>query len=90
MVEEITAAPIDSLEALAQHADYSLLDTLCPDPQATADGTDREPRQVFQGHYVPVKPMPIEDLVYVVHSIAFLSVFWYPYNMTFTLPYAML
>ncbi len=71
MAEEITAAPIDSLEALAQHADYSLLDTLLPDPQASEDGTDHEPRQVFRGHYVPVKPTPIENPLYVMHSSAF-------------------
>lgn len=41
---------VDSLEALAMHADYLLLDTLLPDSEATKDGNDREPRQVFRDH----------------------------------------
>ena len=52
----------------SQRADYSLLGALKPDPQATADGNDHRPRQVFSGHYVPVKPTPIPDPHYVAHS----------------------
>lgn len=49
----------------AQRADYSLLDSLQADPQATADGHDHRPRQVFSGHYVPVTPtaIPAPELV---------------------------
>jgi uncharacterized protein YdiU (UPF0061 family) len=56
--------------AFAQRADYSLLQALQPDPQATADGNDHRPRQVFSGHYVPVKPTPLPEPAYVAHSSA--------------------
>ncbi|HHD77378.1 MAG TPA: hypothetical protein ENK97_01150, partial [Campylobacteraceae bacterium] len=59
---------IDSLEALAPLADYSLIKTLNPDPDATDHGVDHDPRQVFSGHYVPVNPTPIETPHYIAHS----------------------
>lgn len=57
-----------TLEEFAQHANYSLLDSLTPDPQATWDGDDHMPRQVFSGHYVPVTPTSLAAPKYVVHS----------------------
>ncbi|MCG9582365.1 protein adenylyltransferase SelO family protein [Vibrio tubiashii] len=63
-----TSARIFDLNDLAKAADYSLLDTLVPDPDATEDGQDFYPRQVFSGHYVPVMPTPIADPVYIAHS----------------------
>ena len=66
MSEKPTA--ISSLEEIADVADYSLLRTLKRDPDATADGVDHAPRQVFSGHYVPVKPTPIEHPEYVAHG----------------------
>ncbi|SET68353.1 Uncharacterized conserved protein YdiU, UPF0061 family [Marinobacter segnicrescens] len=63
----ITVATLDDLSALA---DYSLMDTLNCDPEAKADGVDHSPRQVFSGHYVPVRPTPIEDPEYVAHGKA--------------------
>ena len=54
--------------AFAQGADYSLLDSLRADPQATGDGRDHRPRQVFSGHYVPVQPTPLPQPKYVAHS----------------------
>lgn len=65
----ITVATLDDLSALA---DYSLMDTLNCDPEAKADGVDHSPRQVFSGHYVPVRPTPIEDPEYVAHGKALL------------------
>ncbi|WP_434581510.1 protein adenylyltransferase SelO family protein [Sulfurimonas sp. NW15] len=62
---------IKTLNDLAQLAEYSLMDRLNPDPNATADGADHAPRQVFSGHYVPVKPTPIENPVYIAHSKTF-------------------
>ena len=59
---------IRTLDELAPLADYSLMDTLNRDPDANEDGVDHAPRQVFTGHYVPVKPTPIADPVYVAHS----------------------
>ena len=59
-----------TLAAFAQRADYSLLDALRADPQATADGHDHRPRQVFSGHYVPVTPTPLPDPELLAHSSA--------------------
>lgn len=59
---------INTLNDLALLADYSLMDTLNPDPEASSDGIDHKPRQVFSGHYVPVNPTPIEEPVYIAHS----------------------
>ncbi|WP_320674082.1 protein adenylyltransferase SelO [Prochlorococcus sp. MIT 1341] len=52
----------------SQRADYSLMDSLHADPQATNDGHDYKPRQVFSGHYVPVTPTPIPESEYITHS----------------------
>jgi uncharacterized protein YdiU (UPF0061 family) len=62
---------VSSLEDLAKLADYSLINTLNCDPDATSDGEDHRPRQVFTGHYVPVKPTPIAEPEYIVHSNVF-------------------
>lgn len=66
-----TAATVLTLDDLAKCANYSLMDTLNGDPQATANGADHEPRQVFSGHYVPVKPTPISEPEYITHSKTF-------------------
>ena len=57
-----------TLAEFAQRADYSLLESLQPDPQASADGIDHRPRQVFSGHYVPVTPTPLPAPELVAHS----------------------
>ncbi|MEL6760731.1 MAG: hypothetical protein AAFP04_10040, partial [Myxococcota bacterium] len=58
--------PLDTtLEEVAAGADYSLLDSLRADPHSTETGEDHEPRQVFSGHYVPLKPTPLGDPEYV-------------------------
>lgn len=59
---------INRLDDLAELANYSLMDTLNPDPDAKEDGFDHSPRQVYSGHYVPVKPTPIEAPIYIAHS----------------------
>jgi uncharacterized protein YdiU (UPF0061 family) len=64
---------IDTLEALAAKADYSLMDTLTPNPDAREDGIDHAPREVRSGHYVPVKPTPLPDPEYVAHSKPFFA-----------------
>ncbi|GGX54567.1 protein adenylyltransferase SelO [Saccharospirillum salsuginis] len=61
-------APITTLDELAEHASYSLVESLQCDPNATEDGVDHAPRQVFSGHYVPVNPTPIPNPEYVAHS----------------------
>jgi len=69
-MEEIkqSSAAVETLNDLADLVNYSLMNTLTCDPEATEDGIDYEPRQVFSGHYVPVKPTPIEEPVYIAHS----------------------
>lgn len=72
-------APIQTLDDLAKLANYSLMDTLNRDPDAKQSGDengyglDHAPRQVFSGHYVPVKPTPIESPEYIAHSRQFFS-----------------
>lgn len=60
--------PVTDLNDFAQAADYSLVENLTADPEATDDGVDHTPRQVRSGHFVPVKPTPIPDPEYVSHS----------------------
>lgn len=57
-----------TLAEVAPLADYSLLESLNADPDATTTGEDHQPREVFSGHYVPVAPTPLPDPVYVAHS----------------------
>jgi len=57
-----------SFAAFAQRANYSLLESLQADPQASIDGDDHRPRQVFSGHYVPVTPTPLPQPELVAHS----------------------
>ena len=59
---------ITSLDELAKLTDYSLIDTLTCDPDATSNGVDHKSREVFSGHYVPVRPTPIKDPKYILHS----------------------
>jgi len=62
------ATQITTFAEFAQRADYSLLDALRVDPQASSDGRDHQPRQVFSGHYVPVRPTPLPEPELVAHS----------------------
>jgi uncharacterized protein YdiU (UPF0061 family) len=66
-VQEI-APTVATLDDLAKLANYSFMDTLTCDPDATQNGSDYMPREVFTGHYVPVNPTPIGDPEYVAHS----------------------
>ena len=61
-------ATIKTLDDLAKISNYSLMDTLNCDPDAKVDGIDYFPREVFSGHYVPVKPTPIPKPEYIAHS----------------------
>jgi uncharacterized protein YdiU (UPF0061 family) len=67
------APSIRTLDDLAKLASYSLMETLNCDPDATTDGADHAPRQVFSGHYVSVTPTPIKDPEYVLHSKTFFN-----------------
>ncbi|MGJ8679684.1 protein adenylyltransferase SelO [Paraglaciecola sp.] len=70
---EKNAATISTLKDLASLANYSLMDTLNCDPDATENGVDHAPRQVFSGHYVPVNPTPISQPEYIAHSKTFFN-----------------
>jgi uncharacterized protein YdiU (UPF0061 family) len=62
---------VTTFDEFVQLADYSLMDTLNADPDATADGDDHRTRQVFSGHFVPVTPTPLPEPDYVTHSSMF-------------------
>jgi len=64
----LAASTTSSFEAFCQQADYSLLEALNADPEASVDGNDHLMREVFSGHYVPVMPTPIPQPEYVAHS----------------------
>ncbi|WP_298773026.1 protein adenylyltransferase SelO family protein [uncultured Shewanella sp.] len=68
-----TASTLSTLNELASLASYSLIDTLNCDPDATENGVDFAPRQVFTGHYVPVNSTPIKSPEYVAHSKPFFA-----------------
>ena len=70
---EESSSELSTLSDVAKLADYSLMDTLAPDAEARENGVDHSPRQVFSGHYVPVKPTPIQDPEYVAHSQDFFN-----------------
>ena len=57
-----------SFDNFIQQSNYSLLNTLNPDPESTKDGQDHRPRQVRSGHFVPVTPKPLAQPSYVSHS----------------------
>ncbi|MGR5284256.1 protein adenylyltransferase SelO [Vibrio maritimus] len=59
---------ITNMDEFVKAASYSLLETLNADPDSTQSGEDYWPRQVFSGHYVPVKPTPITNPVFISHS----------------------
>ena len=62
---------VQTVEDLTNIIDYSLINALQADPDATKDGVDHNPREVFSGHYVPIKPTPIENPLYIAHSTTF-------------------
>jgi uncharacterized protein YdiU (UPF0061 family) len=68
LLPQQTALTVAALDGLAKLANYSLMDTLNCDPDATRNGVDHTPRQVLTGDYVPVNPPPIQDPEYVTHS----------------------
>jgi uncharacterized protein YdiU (UPF0061 family) len=62
---------VTTFDEFVRLADYSLMDTLTADPDATVDGDDHRARQVFSGHFVPVTPTPLAEPEYVAHSSTF-------------------
>lgn len=64
---------ISTFDEFVRLADYSLMDTLNADPDATGNGDDHRARQVFSGHFVPVTPTPLPEPEYVIHSSTFFN-----------------
>ncbi|GAB2506244.1 protein adenylyltransferase SelO [Microbulbifer agarilyticus] len=62
---------VTTFDEFVQRADYSLMENLNADPDATADGDDHRARPVFSGHFVPVTPTPIGQPEYIAHSGSF-------------------
>lgn len=62
---------ISTFDEFVRLADYSFMDSLNADPDATEDGDDHRARQVFSGHFVPVTPTPLPEPEYVTHSSTF-------------------
>jgi uncharacterized protein YdiU (UPF0061 family) len=62
---------VTTFDEFMRLADYSLMNTLNADPDATVDGDDHRARQVFSGHFVPVTPTPLAEPEYVTHSGTF-------------------
>jgi uncharacterized protein YdiU (UPF0061 family) len=63
-----TPKTVATLDDLAPLADYSFMDSLNSDPEGNTTGADHAPRQVRSGHYVPVRPTPIENPEYIAHG----------------------
>ena len=80
-VSQKTDPTTSTIDDLAKLANYSLIDTLNRDPDAKENGADHAPRQVFTGHYVPVKPTPIQSPEYVAHSKNFFHELGFDDNM---------
>lgn len=62
---------INTIEKLASHADYSFINTLNIAPNIDEDGQNYFPKEIFSGHYVPVRPTPIKNPIYIAHSKTF-------------------
>jgi len=73
MIEKNKNSTIKTFQDFANLANYSLMNTLTPDPQSTEDGQDHSPRQVFSGHFVPVTPTKIDKPIYITHSKNFFA-----------------
>ena len=62
---------IEKFKDFVSRADYSFINNLDADPQSRLDGNDYESREVFSGHYVPVKPKGLSSPLYITHSKKF-------------------
>ena len=71
--KNIESNKIKTFKEFSDNVDYSLMDFLKPDPEANIGGNNHLPREVFSGHYVPVKPTPIGLPKYVSHSKDFFN-----------------
>ena len=72
-MKENSQKNIETFEELAEFTDYSFLNRLNGDPDAKLNADNKMPREVFSGHYVPVKPTPIKEPLYISHSKNFFN-----------------
>ena len=68
---ENNSQKIKNIEDLSKVANYSFVNSLECDPDAQNNNENKHPREVFSGHYVPVKPTPIKEPIYISHSKEF-------------------
>tara|TARA_Y100000589_G_scaffold332221_1_gene390474 strand:+ start:7054 stop:8754 length:1701 start_codon:yes stop_codon:yes gene_type:complete len=69
----VESATIKTFRDFADKADFSFLNNLNPDPQSSNDGNDHIPREIFSGHFVPVKPTAISSPKYIAHGKNFFN-----------------
>lgn len=62
---------IKTLEDLSKYADYSLINELVANKDTNKNGKNHYPKEIFNGHYVPVTPTPIKNPKYIAHSKTF-------------------
>tara|TARA_Y100000589_G_scaffold205254_1_gene193640 strand:- start:371 stop:2065 length:1695 start_codon:yes stop_codon:yes gene_type:complete len=67
-IHKIEIPKIKNFQQFSNSVDYSFMDSLNKDPQATEDGNDHKPREVFSGHYVPVTPTVIDSPIFIAYS----------------------
>ncbi|QKF82532.1 protein adenylyltransferase SelO family protein [Halarcobacter ebronensis] len=61
---------IDTFEKFSNEVNYSFVEKLNSDPNGEKSD-NKDPRQVFSGHYVNVEPTPIPEPIYIAHSKIF-------------------
>lgn len=59
---------INNFEELANTSNYSFVENLTSDPDEKLHGENKNPREVFSGHYVSVEPTAIKNPIYISHS----------------------
>ncbi|MGB7403536.1 MAG: protein adenylyltransferase SelO family protein [Arcobacter sp.] len=72
---------IDTFDELTKLSDYSFLENLNCDPDAKFNADNKTPREVFSGHYVPVKPTALKEPIYISHSTNFFNELGFTQNL---------
>lgn len=67
-MKENSKKEIKRFDELAKLADYSFVNTLNCDPDEKFNADNKQPREIFSGHYVSVKPTLIKEPIYISHS----------------------
>ena len=72
---------IDTFDELTKLSDYSFLENLNCDPDTKSNADNKTPREVFSGHYVPVKPTALKEPIYISHSTNFFNELGFTQNL---------